>query len=220
MPHYRELIIVRLINASYKESHLANRTCFMGIKWNFAKLTKEVSSSRWWIYAVRRLSRGISEWEKSESPFRQRSFLPKEFSKKSSRQTVTRERVAGSWGHGGWEWGSKGRTRAQEAWEYECIVGGLCNAKEKSSALEKPTWGTLSPETSRKRSLKFRSINVLNYERKKREILRKQSKVNFGNKLITCNKLLLTFKSIYIYIITIINYSNFIIRIIFNRMYF
>ncbi|CAL1682063.1 unnamed protein product [Lasius platythorax] len=33
----------------------------------------------------------------SESPFRQGSFLPKKFSKKSSRQTVTRERVAGSW---------------------------------------------------------------------------------------------------------------------------
>lgn len=115
----------------------------MGIKWNSAKLTEEASSSRWWMCAVRRLSQGISEWEKSESPFRQRSFLPKEFSKKSSRQTVTRERVAGSWGGGGGGMEDENEVRRggreHKKHESTSTAGGLCNVKEKSSALEKPT---------------------------------------------------------------------------------
>ncbi|KYN32445.1 hypothetical protein ALC56_13302 [Trachymyrmex septentrionalis] len=51
-----------------------------GIKWNPACQGGILVA----VDAARGLSRGISEWEKSESPFRQRSFLPKEFSKKSS----------------------------------------------------------------------------------------------------------------------------------------
>ncbi|TGZ54238.1 hypothetical protein DBV15_02452 [Temnothorax longispinosus] len=99
---------------------------------------------------------GISEWEKSESPFRQRSFLPKEFSKKSSRQTVTRERVAGSWeGRGE---GRRLRTRVNTR-GYDAA-----SAKEKSSALEEPTCRTLSSENGPPETIspKLRSIDALN----------------------------------------------------------
>lgn len=118
---------------------------------------------------ARGLSRGISEWEKSESPFRQRSFLPKEFSKKSSRQTVTRGKGSFLEGDLGWERGCKGRTRVrQETRGHDAAVG--CNAKEKLSALGEPTCGTLSPELyHRKRSPKLRSIDArVNYERLER----------------------------------------------------
>lgn len=133
-----------------------------------SRLPRKYPRSGW--CALRGLSRGISEWEKSESPFRQGSFLPKEFSKKSSRQTVTRERVASS-GEGMRDeddGGARdGRKKQGTTVQRRCLRG--CYAKEKSPALEKPTCGTLSPETyHRKRSSKLRSIDALNYERTER----------------------------------------------------
>lgn len=80
-------------------------------------------------------------------------------------QTVTREKVhekerretsdRNEVGRGGYRRKKHKDTTAS-------VLAG-CNAKEKSSALEKPTCGTLSPETyQRKRSPKFRSTDTLN----------------------------------------------------------
>ncbi|EGI61864.1 hypothetical protein G5I_09765 [Acromyrmex echinatior] len=106
-----------------------------GIKWNPACQGGILVA----VDAARGLSRGISEWEKSESPFRQRSFLPKEFSKKSSQPDSGKE------GRETWDRNEVGRGGRKKHRGYDAAASVL--TKEKSSALEEPTCGTLSPET-------------------------------------------------------------------------
>jgi len=117
-----------------------------GIKWNPACQGGILVA----VDAARGLSRGISEWEKSESPFRQRSFLPKEFSKKSSQPDSDKGKSSREGGKGEtWDRNEVGRDGRKKYRGYDAAASVLanCNVKEKSSALEEPTCGTLSPET-------------------------------------------------------------------------